>query len=1398
MEIESSALQRMVITTSLIALLLMVSLNGNVFFHEVNEKPEKVEMILEVGADKKYTRIQDAIDAAPEGATIMVDPGGYYENLFINKGLDIHNANNGTVILYPPLTRGDRQSSRILIASTTPTTTEGLTIEDAGIGWDDYAVKIQDGNGHIIKDCILKNCKQGVWVHSRDDEGDLEVENIVIDNNVFSNIDGHRVYLQWASGCTVVKNSFENCDDGIMIAQNSSGNDVNDNDFKDCNKGIAIIQNSIDSEVMNNDFEDCDYGIFIMDGSPEVHDNSFVSISETAIYGTIRKSIHGNLMVDVAGGIVGYVSRSVYIHDNDIISQQNALAVEVSQDADLFIYNEKIDHSGDPVAMGILGGRSVELSNIDIETKSSALYVENATEIQITDSVFKGELSASTDVVSMTGIGGIEMDNVEISGKSRLCGIDNGSDIEMMDICLEVDGGDGLILEDSTEIAISDLWVHGDCDSAVTLDRCVDAILDDITANTTRTGFNFLGDEREHFIHSVNASCTANGLPVYYHVSANNQVFSHPDAAQIILADAIDCTITDTELDNSDGILIAYSTSTSISNCHINSTTGGLRIIGCEETSLENTVIMAGEDAKNCVLVRGSTVYATDCRFESPSSITAVKGEESSVLDLFNSTYTSSDIWANDGARLNEFFRFQLTIRYSDNRTPVEGADVLIKTKKDSTDIYSTKMYGGNDPRTDFQGNVGPVWVLSRYFDHNNSPVEDNPFEVCAYFKGEREWSNSSTYRIDDNHHLYLVTSDIRRPPKVDITSIRPLEDGDALNLTWNVKADTADDIHYLVLHSNILGEWEPIMTGIPPQNRSIILDGEEYGLIHNETYYFKIIAVDEVGFESEPSNMSKVVHQDNMAPEPPTSLRGDSIGLDSFTVSWNMSSSNDTTGYALYISEANGSSDFVLYGEYDNGTLTAIVEGVQAETAYRIRIMAFDEAKNPSAFGSELNVTTPPPVGFLNVTVKDHENKTTIAGASIEVFREGLLVQNVTGTINEMNITLYNGIYDIRVSCDNYVKNSSTVEISYDKTTYLVIQLDPIVIDKEETHDDNDEENDDDTGKEENGDDYGTENRSNRNLIWFLVFALIVFVFMVIAGLLLVWKKKRRIRKKKEKKECTPVPVSLRPTRPPMADVPVNYGIPQPPAPVPLGMSLAPKEMHPYARVTERLALPMHAGETTDTISFMTEPSMADTPLDDVFNFEERIGGTGYSLSPPSPEISVLPPRIIPENKDTPAPRIVVGDHGQAEEIKPPIGDGESSPEKDGESILPPPPDQARSVESILDELKKKGEPEPEKTRSEETEISAKLKSLIETIERKKTDPAPLDEIFTTGDGNNVTHKAPVLPEPGIETPPPPEPNANDDKKWIACPECKKEYLWLLDSCPYCKNDPGEAEAGK
>ena len=1396
MDIESNALQRMVITASIIALLLIVSLKGNVFFHEVKEESEKEEMVLEVGSNKKYVRIQDAIDAALDGAVILVDPGEYYENLFINKGLDIHNATNGTVTLHPPPTRGDRQSSRILIASVTPTTTEGLMIEDAGTGWDDYAVKIQDGNGHIIRNCILKNCKQGVWVHSRNDQGNIDVENIVIDNNLFQNIEGHGVYLQWAGGCTVEKNTFENCGDGITIAHNSSGNDVNDNDFKDCKEGIVLTENSIDSRVRNNDFEDCDYGIYILDGSPDIHDNSFISISDNAIYGVIRKSINDNLMVDVAGGIMGYVSGNVNIDNNDIICELNAIALEVSPDADLSMDNNKIDHSGNTAAIAILGGGTISLHDIEIETESSALYVENSTELRMMNSMIKGDISTSGDVVSLSGMDGVEMDNVDISGKDRLCFIGNSKNIEMINNRFDVGGGDGLILEDSEMITLSNSVINGVCDVAVTLDGCVDAKLDGITANGTISGFNFLGEKKEHFIHSVKSSCTANGLPVYYHVSENNQIYSHTDAAQIILADTIDCSVIDTKLHNSHGIMIAFSTSTSISNCRLNSTIHGLEIIESEETSIENTIITAGDDSDNCLLVRGSTVSAMDSSFKSPSSINAVKGEDSSVLDLFNTTYTSCDMGANGGARLNEHFRLQLTIRYSDNRTPVEGADVLIKTKTGSSDIYSTKMYGGNDPRTDFLGSIPCVWVLSRYFDHNNSPREDNPFEVCAYFQGEKEWSNSSTYRINDNYHLYLVTSDIRRPPKVNITSINPLQDGDALNITWNVNTDAVDDIHYFVLYSNILGEWEPILEGISPLNRSVILDGEEYGMIHNETYYFKMIAVDEVGFESEPGNMTKVVHKDHLAPEAPTALRVNSIDLNSINVSWNESSSNDTTGYALYIMETNSSSEFVLHEEYDNGTNTAIVKGVQAETTYRIRIMAFDEAKNPSTHNPELNLTTPRSVGYLNITVKDSEKNTVITDAFIEVFKDEILLQNETGRLNGTNITLYNGIYEIRVSCDNYTQNSSMVEIFYKETTDLVIHLKPIKVNGTETDDDNDEENDDHTGNEENGYDLGTENRSNRNLIWFLIFALIAFVFMVIVGLLLVLKKKRSIRRRKEKKECTPVPVSLSPRPPPMPDPAVNYGMAQPP-PVPFGMSLAPKEMHPYVRIPERLALPMHAGETTDTISFMTEPSIAGSPLEDIFSFTEKIAGTGYSLSPPIPVKAPNSPQIITGKREIPAPRIVGGDEGEPEETKPLIGGGVTLGGTDVPSPMLPPPDQARSAASILDELKKAGETKTEKEPSKETEISAKLKSLIRTIERKKKDTGTVVDFFSTHEGDtSLADSNPA--ERGIEPPPPPEPDRKNDKKWIACTECKKEYLWLLDSCPYCNTDPSGEEAGK
>ncbi|MDP7265371.1 MAG: right-handed parallel beta-helix repeat-containing protein [Candidatus Thermoplasmatota archaeon] len=917
-------------------------------------------------------------------------------------------------------------------------------------------------------------------------------------------------------------------------------------------------------------------------------------------------------------------------------------------------------------------------------------------------------------------------------------------------------GGDGLLLANSSDIILTDCSLSGILEQGVALDSCTNALLWDVKVDSAELGFEFTGDEKEHFIHSVGSNCSTNGKPVYYYTSVTGQKFTPPEASQVIFANTEDCTLENCDLSGNDGILVAYSTGTTISDCRLNRTRYGLKVIQSQDTSVENTVVNCDAEYPGNLFISGSSISARDSRFIAPSGIKAVVGRGSSSIDMYNSTYTSLDIESEGGGILREFWELSLLVRYSDNFTPVMGADILIRS--DSKDIYNTIMYNGNDPKTDIWGRTSPVWFLSRRYDHNNSQAPLLPVEVFAYFRGEREWENASIHYYDNNSILYLITSDIRRPPGVEITGLSPVEGKDALMVSWNESNEFHDEISLFRLFIWGDSDGNPRLVEVPGGNHHIILNATEYNLINNESYHINVIAVDGAGFESDPSTIQDVVHKDYLPPESPVTLFNGTTGANNATIFWNKSVSGDTRGYRLYLGKLGVKTNYLLVGEYDNYTNSTTILGLRFETNYSLYVVAFDEANNTSPASMRLNITTGRSKGTLMLIVVNSDSGKMLQGAYAELRDIFGGVWNVTTTDEPAIIPLYGGKFLIRISLDNYTENSTTFNITHENLTRLVIEMvgvaDPVFEDDDEKPDDDEELYDDKSDKQQEG---SVKADTVMGMpAWFMVFVVAMLILLL---LLLVIFLRRRNRHKSRIKPIPYVgpPVMLPPPPPPQPSLPptmihpVLPGVTIPGDPLlQAGTPMEPTTMYPYGRLLERPALPPYTGDSSHEMTEPPAPSDTVVPgpfpggsLDEIFQFKNVPSVGGYSVGTDAQSIPP-PPRIIPpgEKKEN--------DSGMKVTLDP----------------VPP-----------LDELQEndsgaqKGSGAGEVPLGKE-EVMTKLKSLIETINKKdnsvQTGVPPvvkrsISDITVTLPPEEISQNDTVTSTEPVTPPPPENPHGTD-----------------------------------
>lgn len=225
-------------------------------------------------------------------------------------------------------------------------------------------------------------------------------------------------------------------------------------------------------------------------------------------------------------------------------------------------------------------------------------------------------------------------------------------------------------------------------------------------------------------------------------------------------------------------------------------------------------------------------------------------------------------------------------------------------------------------------------------------------------------------------------------------------------------------------------------------------------GLSPSASYSFAITARDAAGNVSAQSTVLIVNTPDSNPPGTPTGLSASNITTSSFTLSWTASSDNvGVTGYDVY---RNGT---LL--ETVTGTTFGIT-GLTPSTTYSMTVRAKDAAGNVSSASTPYPVTTGAivtdteapsvPDGLsasgvtqTSFTLSWNVSTDNVGVTDYDVYRNGILVQNTTGTSLSLTGLEASTTYVMTVRTNDLAGNHSAVS-----TGLNVVTLDPIAPDTE------------------------------------------------------------------------------------------------------------------------------------------------------------------------------------------------------------------------------------------------------------------------------------------------------------------------------------------------------------
>ncbi|HEY94285.1 MAG TPA: hypothetical protein G4O15_05055 [Dehalococcoidia bacterium] len=342
-------------------------------------------VIIEVPED--YPTIQEAIDAANSGDTIIVHAGIYEEGVFIPPGKDgiTLSGESGTIM------DGDDEFTKptAIAIGASGVTVEGFTIYNYrkvippnGLPFWRYGTGINSGpgsNGNIIQNNKIEKCIDGISVGGSNHQ--------ILGNDV-KGCSWHGINV-WpmTPGCQILENTLIECHIGISVSGINSlieGNDVTGASMH----GIGTYSPANGNAIQFNEITDSSTGIGVGGNNTQVLDNTIAGSSECGIgvfNGVTGSTIAGNHVADSGhNGIILLDTHSNQVYQNDVSnSGYNGIDLTMGSTMNSVCENQVTNSGIDPGSGG--NGIILQQSSNDNTVMANIILISSFNGIAVQD-----------------------------------------------------------------------------------------------------------------------------------------------------------------------------------------------------------------------------------------------------------------------------------------------------------------------------------------------------------------------------------------------------------------------------------------------------------------------------------------------------------------------------------------------------------------------------------------------------------------------------------------------------------------------------------------------------------------------------------------------------------------------------------------------------------------------------------------------------------------------------------------------------------------------------------------------------------------------------------------------------------------------------------------------------
>ena len=281
--------------------------------------------VLEVGPDKSFRSIREAVSTARAGDSINIFPGTYKEgNIEINKKLVI------TGLDYP-LLDGENEYEIIRVMADS-VIIKGLALKDVGVSYveDRSAIRIISSRHCVIESNRLTNAFFGIYL-------ERSHECIVRNNHILGSAEhemnsGNAIHLWYSSRNLIEGNHAEGHRDGIYLEFVDNSIIRNNTVVDNLRYGLHFMF-SDDDQYLNNRFISNGAGVAVMfSKNIRMEDNDFLDNWGSSSYGLLLKDItdseiRNNRFQRNTIGIYGEGAIRIIISGNDFTRNGWALNI---------------------------------------------------------------------------------------------------------------------------------------------------------------------------------------------------------------------------------------------------------------------------------------------------------------------------------------------------------------------------------------------------------------------------------------------------------------------------------------------------------------------------------------------------------------------------------------------------------------------------------------------------------------------------------------------------------------------------------------------------------------------------------------------------------------------------------------------------------------------------------------------------------------------------------------------------------------------------------------------------------------------------------------------------------------------------------------------------------------